>query len=181
MTSHPSSAPAAGAGTTQHLITQAYFDDVLAENADLFDIDTTTTEGQEQALSETIDQLSSQGMALDHLCVEFHPNSEEGRAVRERRGELETVLTMLDGLVQGGGGIREFENEEEVDGVLAALHAIASACSGGDGSDGSGGDGTGGIGAYPALALFKSTESIFTLMSLLGIVPLPASTYSRWQ
>mmetsp|Transcript_35244 Transcript_35244/g.77188 ORF Transcript_35244/g.77188 Transcript_35244/m.77188 type:complete len:731 (-) Transcript_35244:78-2270(-) len=182
MTSHPSSAPAAGTGAgagstsgTQHLITQAYFDDVLAENADLFDIDTTATEGQEQALSETIDQLSSQGMALDHLCVEFHPNSEEGRAVRERRGELETALATLDGLVQGDGGIREFENEQEVDGVLAALRAVASACSGGDGS---GGDGTGrgSIGAYPALALFKSTESIFTLMSLLGIVPLPTST-----
>ena len=187
----------------QHLPTQSYYDELLSDNAELYDLADVahSPSQQDQCVVETLEELSSGlGSApssdtaangddapgrrtLDHLIL-HHPSSARGAAMRARRTNLEAALAALDRLIQTDGTVQPLPADGKVEGVLGHLRLVSKECSGialhgdeGEGSEGSegGATSTDGRHAYRSLVLFQTTSSIYTLMSLLGVVALPSS------
>lgn len=70
------------------MISQAYFDEVCLENAELFDL------GEAEAVKETIVQLSAEG--LHHLSLTF-PSSDNGIKDRQIQQNIKVLVDSLEG------------------------------------------------------------------------------------
>mmetsp|Transcript_17661 Transcript_17661/g.50589 ORF Transcript_17661/g.50589 Transcript_17661/m.50589 type:complete len:844 (+) Transcript_17661:140-2671(+) len=222
----------ASSSSSQHLLTQSYYDEVLADNAELHDLDAVATSPSQQAecVRETLEELlpggvgggsspssnsgdGGQNRTLDHLVL-HHPSSPRGREMRSRRSHLESALSALDGSIKpdgtvelvaegvGVGGDEGLEDDEQmvVERVVRNLRYLEAECSSGgvgilggnvvndcddsknvdddnckDDDDDDNCKDDGGRNAYRSLVLFQTTSSVYTLMSLLGVVSLPSS------
>ena len=163
-----------------HLLTQSYYDDLLSDNAELYDLgDCETSPSQRtRCVVETLEELSSgtdrqggQGRrTLDHLIL-HHPSSARGEAMRARLAKLEAALGALDGRIRRDGTVQPLGADEEADDVAGKLQLVENECSGLWTTDE-----TDGRHAYRSLVAFQTTGSVYTLMSLLGVVALPSST-----
>ena len=172
-----------------HLLTQSYYDDLLSDNAELYDLADCEASPAQQArcVVETLEELSSgnggiSGMSgrgtvttLDHLIL-HHPSSPRGEAQRARLSKLEAALAALDQLIRTDGTVQPLLGTDEAAecGVVQSLQLVETECSGWlqAGTD----EVDSGRHAYRSLVVFQITSSIYTLMSLLGVAALPSST-----
>ena len=141
---------------TSHKISQETFDETLLENQDLFDLT------PEAAIEETISQFTQQGIQnLESYIITTHPDSDEGKEERATRAVFEGYLNVLDGSIAQDGSV-SIDNSDK---VLEGLEGVLNYCNGMCGKGANKFER-----AMPFLTLFHSSNSLFTFMSLLGIV-----------
>jgi len=169
---------------SNHKISQETFDETLLENQDLFDLSPT------DAIQETISQFQQQGITnLSSYILTSHPDSEEGKEERETRKVFGGYLEVLDQCVLEDGTVDECVTSDpgKREKVLRALDGVWNFCNLGtsekptkvqDGVSAST-DGTGSVKkgdkyerSMAFLTLIHSTSSLFTFMSLLGVIPV---------
>lgn len=165
-------------------ITQETFDETLIENEDLFDL------APDAAIEETLHQFEQQGISrqdLQSYILTSHPDSDVGREERATRKKFEGYLQTLDDAILSSGDVHadvlrgnENGNGTRRSGVEEALDGVWNFCNHGsdDDSDVAKKSKDRYAKSMGFLTLIHSTNSIFTLMSLLGVVPLPASASS---
>jgi hypothetical protein len=130
-------------GTAPTMISQELFDETLVENEEVFDL------SPEDALKETVEQFEKSNQTVKHLSLTY-PDSEEGEKERAERQHFTKALELLDTCVHEDGSVKI------VDGTVEALMAVEKACSS----------------SSPTFsALLDQHEGLYTLLSLLNVVP----------
>jgi len=135
-------------------ISQETFDETVLENEEIFELN------PQEAITETISQFRQQGIKnLESYLVISHPTSENGQEERSERKKFTSLLESLDSFVMKDGKV---SLESSSNDIVTILNQVYDYCNQKD--------------AVPFLTLLYSTNSIYTLMSLLAIIPLPATT-----
>jgi len=158
-------------------ITQATFDETVLENEEVFELD------PDEALVETVSQFKQQGLDdLDKFVATSHPLSEYGKYERSLRTQFEGWINQLDQYVKPDG--RVMLDEAVLTDVCQALSGIRKFCMGrfpdftsasvsscmndDDNEEKERDEVLVENRNIPFLWLFRSSDTIFTLMSLLG-------------
>jgi len=167
------------------MISQELFDETVLENEEIFEL------SPEEALQETIDQLtkqqqqqqqqqqtldspkdssslsSSSSSFLNHLCLS-HPDSPQGQQERRARQQFVQWCDVLDTCIQSDGSVSTTATMSATTTTLPlveALQGIQDHCNSRNPDKQS------------YLFLFQQQESIYTLMSLLGV--MSSSTHKK--
>lgn len=144
-------------------ISQETFDETLLENQELFELDS------EAAIQETISQFENQGIVhLSSYLILSHPESDIGKRDRITRKEFESHLECIDRCIASDGTVQNLE--EQFDVLYDALVKIRQFC-----------NGTQYDAAMPFLSLFQTTDSIYSLMTLLSVIPLSKQKQKQYQ
>jgi hypothetical protein len=173
-------------------ITQETFDETVLENQDLFDLN------PNDAITETLSQFTQQGLKnLKSYILTSHPESILGKQERSTRKDFQTLVTTLDSAVQVNGQI--ILEDIGVSVILDALNGISDFCNGTyveqtghvedevveeqskeeekdkeEDKENTKKQKTKSEKSLAFLTLLHSSESLFTLMSLLSVITLPS-------